>query len=269
MPHAYFMVRAVVDEPLRQKFDRWYADHHLPMARAAFKAEKAWRFWSAAEAGVHYAVYRFADRARLDAALKAPSFKELVADFDRAWPRGATRTRDILDARAARRALGQQKRLKKIEAPASVKRTRDLLNGREARPVSKQQTLKKTEAPGGATFAGAQIDLHGYHPRDIKGAPLARILEQAWQMGAPRIRFIHGHGRARGKSPGPYNTNTGYFGLSIRRALRRNRELRQWIKYSTLDCSDWGRTTVKLKRNPKPTRTALDLSVLPPRSQPV
>ena len=139
--------------------------------------------------------------------------------------------------------------------------------------MGKQQTLKKTETPNGATFAGVQIDLHGYHPRDIKGAPLARIVEQAWQMGAPRIRFIHGHGRTRGKmrdnSRGFYRTNTGYFGLSIRRALRRRRELRQWIKYSTLDCSEWGRTTVKLKRNPKPTRSALDLSVLPPRTQPM
>ena len=137
-----------------------------------------------------------------------------------------------------------------------------------------QQSVKQIEAPNGATFAGVQIDLHGYHPRDIKGAPLACILEQAWQMGAPRIRLIHGHGRARGNSKrdwsrGFYRTNTGYFGLSIRRALRRNRALRQWIKYSTLDCSDWGRTTVKLKRNAKPTRSALDLSVLPARTQPL
>jgi hypothetical protein len=97
MPHAFFMVRAVVEEPLREKFDRRYASHHLPMALAAFKAEKAWRFWSAAETGVHYAVYRFADMARLDAALKAPSFKELIADFDQAWPSGVTRTRDMLN----------------------------------------------------------------------------------------------------------------------------------------------------------------------------
>jgi hypothetical protein len=135
-----------------------------------------------------------------------------------------------------------------------------------------QQSVQKIETPQGTTFAGVQIDLHGYHPRDIKGAPLARILEQAWQMGAPRIRFIHGHGRARGKrdrSRGFYRTNTGYFGISIRRALRRNRELRQWIKYSTLDCSDWGRTTVKLKRNAKPTRSALDHNILPPPTQPL
>ena len=137
--------------------------------------------------------------------------------------------------------------------------------------MGQQQALKTTETPTGPTFAGVQIDLHGYHPRDIKGAPLAGILEQAWQMGAPRIRFIHGHGRTRGKrdrSRGFYKTNTGYFGVSIRRALRRHRELRHWIKYSTLDCSDWGRTTVKLKRNAKPTRTALDLSILPPPTQP-
>jgi hypothetical protein len=88
-------------------------------------------------------------------------------------------------------------------------------------------------------------------------------------MGAPRIRFIHGHGRARGIKRGFYNTNTGYFGRRIRRQLRRNHALRDWIKYSTLDCSDWGRTTVKLKRNAKPTRSALDLNVLPPRTQPL
>ena len=97
MPKAFFMVRAVVEAPLRQKFDAWYADHHLPMALAAFQAEKAWRLWSRAEPGVHYAVYRFADGARLDAALKAPSFKDLITDFDQAWPRGVTRTRDMLD----------------------------------------------------------------------------------------------------------------------------------------------------------------------------
>jgi len=45
---------------------------------------------------VHYAVYRFADLAAADAALNAESFKALVADFDRAWPSGVTRTRDVL-----------------------------------------------------------------------------------------------------------------------------------------------------------------------------
>ncbi len=93
---AFFMVRSVVVEPLRQKFDRWYSEHHLPMALAEFRCEKCWRFWSVADAGVHYAVYQFADMARLDAALKSDGFKGLVADFDQAWPAGVTRTRDML-----------------------------------------------------------------------------------------------------------------------------------------------------------------------------
>jgi hypothetical protein len=45
---------------------------------------------------VHYAVYRFADKVRLDGALASDAFKELVADFNRAWPEGVTRTRDIV-----------------------------------------------------------------------------------------------------------------------------------------------------------------------------
>jgi len=34
--------------------------------------------------------------AAADAALNAASFKALVADFDRAWPSGVTRTRDVV-----------------------------------------------------------------------------------------------------------------------------------------------------------------------------
>jgi hypothetical protein len=97
MPKAYFVVRSVVEEPLRKKFDAWYSAHHLPMALSEFKAEKCWRFWSAADAAVHYAVYLFPDMARLDAALKSDGFKGLVADFDQAWPSGVTRTRDMLN----------------------------------------------------------------------------------------------------------------------------------------------------------------------------
>ncbi len=103
-PKGYFMVRSVVIEPLRQKFDRWYSEHHLPMALSEFRCEKCWRFWSTADAGVHYAVYQFADMARLDAALKSDGFKGLVADFDQAWPAGVTRTRDMLSLAEERSA---------------------------------------------------------------------------------------------------------------------------------------------------------------------
>jgi hypothetical protein len=91
------MVRSVVEEPLRQKFDHWYSTDHLPRALSDFKSEKCWRFWSTLDAGVHYAVYQFADRAKLDAAMKGEAFKALVADYDRNWPTGVTRTRDFLE----------------------------------------------------------------------------------------------------------------------------------------------------------------------------
>jgi hypothetical protein len=94
MSKAYFMVRAAVEEPLRQKFDHWYSSHHLPWALKDFKAEKAWRFWSTIDAGVHYAVYQFADQAKLDAAMQDAVLKPLIADFDQAWPSGVTRARD-------------------------------------------------------------------------------------------------------------------------------------------------------------------------------
>jgi hypothetical protein len=96
MPATHFIVRAVVASELRDKFDHWYATDHLPWACRAFKCDRAWRAWSTMEEGVHYAVYRFADKAACDAALGSADFKALVADFDKAWPSGVSRTRDIV-----------------------------------------------------------------------------------------------------------------------------------------------------------------------------
>jgi hypothetical protein len=96
MPKATFIVRAVVAADQRDRFDHWYSTDHLPRALKDFKAEKAWRGWSKAEEGVHYAFYEFGNMARLDAALKSDAFKALVADFDRNFPQGVSRTRDIL-----------------------------------------------------------------------------------------------------------------------------------------------------------------------------
>jgi hypothetical protein len=111
-----------------------------------------------------------------------------------------------------------------------------------------------------------EIDLHGYDPRQIvETETLAKIVQQAWEMGEPYLRLIHGHGRMRGISPGFVNTNTGFFGLQIRRALRHDEGLRKWIKHTTLDCHDWGCTTVKLKPNSAPVRSALDPDLLPDR----
>jgi len=69
------------------------------------------------------------------------------------------------------------------------------------------------------------------------------------------------------KTPGFYNTKTGVFGLAIRRILRNKRKLRRWIKYTTLDCRQWGATKVKLKPNPAPSRTSLDPDLFVDRSR--
>jgi hypothetical protein len=104
-----------------------------------------------------------------------------------------------------------------------------------------------------------QIDLHGYHPAEIVfNGVLGKILEQAWEMGEIELILIHGHGRNRGITPGFVNTNTGYFGLCIRRALRQDQSFRQWIKHTTLDCQQIGSTSIRLKPNPNPTRKKLD-----------
>lgn len=108
------------------------------------------------------------------------------------------------------------------------------------------------------------IDLHGYHPSDIVwNGVLDRIIQQAWEMGEKELSLIHGHGRNRGITPGFVNTNTGFFGLEIRRALRHGVGLRKWIHHTTLDCSDMGVTSVRLKRNPAPSRSALEASLMP------
>lgn len=105
-----------------------------------------------------------------------------------------------------------------------------------------------------------EIDLHGYYPTQIK---VAELIRQAWEMGASEITLIHGHGRNRDVTPGFVNTNTGYFGLCIRRAIRGNKELKLWAKVSLLDCSKPGSTTLKLKKNPCPTRAEIEFSEEP------
>jgi hypothetical protein len=103
------------------------------------------------------------------------------------------------------------------------------------------------------------IDLHGYHPAEIVwSGVLKKIIQQSWEMGEQDLFLIHGHGRNRGITPGFVNTNTGFFGLQIRRALRHDESLRQWIRHTTLNCEDMGVTSVRLKPNRAPSRTALD-----------
>jgi hypothetical protein len=94
---ACFMVRAqVANAADRARFDQWYGGHHVPMAMAYFRAEKAWRFWSHIDPSVHYAMYQFPDMATLRAVTEAPGFKALVDDFNDAWP-DIPRSRDLIE----------------------------------------------------------------------------------------------------------------------------------------------------------------------------
>jgi hypothetical protein len=95
---AYFIVRAkVVDAALKDDFDRWYQDEHLPDALKAFKARRAWRGWSAVDPLVHYAYYEFDDMARAQAIQGSDALKRLVAEFDRVWGDKVTRSRDVVE----------------------------------------------------------------------------------------------------------------------------------------------------------------------------
>ena len=96
---AYFIVRAqVADAALREEFDRWYRDEHMPDARVAFKARRAWRGWSSVDASVHYAFYEFEDMAGARAIQGSDALKRLVAEFDRAWGDKVVRSRDVVEA---------------------------------------------------------------------------------------------------------------------------------------------------------------------------
>jgi hypothetical protein len=125
-------------------------------------------------------------------------------------------------------------------------------------------TLHGLDWPVPFNGCSMQIDLHGYHPAEmVWSGVLAKLVEQAWEMGERELLLIHGHGRNRGITPGFVNTNTGFFGLQIRSAFRHDKNLRRWIHHTTLDCSDPGLTSVSLKPNRSPMRTSLDSNLLP------
>ena len=94
---ATFIVRAqVVDASVKEAFDRWYQDEHLPDALKGFGAQRAWRGWSEVDPSVHYAAYEFDDIARLRALPGSAAMKGLVAEFDRAWGAKVVRSRDTV-----------------------------------------------------------------------------------------------------------------------------------------------------------------------------
>ena len=96
--NACFIVRAqVADAALKDEFDRWYQEEHLPDALKAFNALRAWRGWSEADSSMHYAVYEFKDMATVRAIQGSDPLKRLVAEFDRVWGDRVKRSRDIVE----------------------------------------------------------------------------------------------------------------------------------------------------------------------------
>lgn len=95
---AYMIGRAEVSDPaLREKFDRWYETHHLPLAVEKMKAECGWRFWCRSDPSVHFAIYQFPDYEFMRRRFETEDVRFLIADFDRAWPGGVTRTRELVE----------------------------------------------------------------------------------------------------------------------------------------------------------------------------
>ncbi|HEX3881361.1 MAG TPA: hypothetical protein VHW66_01760 [Stellaceae bacterium] len=97
MVKTYLAVRAEVPEADRNRFDHWYATDHLPWAKRAFGALRAWRSWSRSDPSVHVAFYEFNSVADAEAATAPEIIAPLVADFDRVWGTSVTRRRAILD----------------------------------------------------------------------------------------------------------------------------------------------------------------------------
>lgn len=94
---AVFMVRAqVVDPSVKEAFDQWYQDEHLPDAVKAFGATGAWRGWSELDPSVHLAVYVFDDVAKARAVPGSEAIKPLIAEFDRVWGKKVVRGRELV-----------------------------------------------------------------------------------------------------------------------------------------------------------------------------
>jgi hypothetical protein len=94
---AYLIVRAVVPETDRAKFDQWYQDVHLPEALTVFDAVSAWRGWSHDDPSVHLAFYEFSGLAEAMAIGDSEGMKNMRADFDRNWQNRVSRSREIVE----------------------------------------------------------------------------------------------------------------------------------------------------------------------------
>ena len=94
---AYLIVRAVVPETDRAKFDQWYQDVHLPEALTVFDAVSAWRGWSHDDPSVHFAFYEFSNLSEAITIGDSEAMKNMRADFDRNWQDRISRSREFVE----------------------------------------------------------------------------------------------------------------------------------------------------------------------------
>ena len=95
---AFLIVRAEVDPSVRDAFDAWYQNEHLPDAVRSFSAAGAWRGWSDVDDNVHIAFYEFADLAEVSAVMASDALKRMIGEFDRHWQGKVTRTREVVES---------------------------------------------------------------------------------------------------------------------------------------------------------------------------
>ena len=95
---AYLIVRAEVDPSVRDAFDAWYRDEHLPDAVRVFSASGAWRGWSDVDPKVHMAFYEFETLAEVNRVMESDAIRNLIAEFDRNWQGKVTRTREVVES---------------------------------------------------------------------------------------------------------------------------------------------------------------------------
>jgi hypothetical protein len=98
MTTAVLIVRALLTKLAdRPKFDTWYRAEHLPSGVRQFKAQRAWRCWSRTNPLVHLALYEFPSVEEAESILDSAALAAQIAEFDRVWGTGVTRTREIVE----------------------------------------------------------------------------------------------------------------------------------------------------------------------------
>lgn len=93
---AHLTVRStLIDPTVRDAFDRWYGEDHLPQAAESFKPLRCWRTWSKLNPAIHYAFYEYSDQGKIDEMMSSETFANLVEDFSQTWDGKVVRDRDV------------------------------------------------------------------------------------------------------------------------------------------------------------------------------